>query len=398
MIHFFNPGHETAVCNASPYYMAPGNVTALQHELAYLPAWYAGENDLVLVSGSCDKDYYGFLARYFPALPRAITEEELPDFHSHEVCPWGISPQVIHYFKTLNKKYNINLLLPQWHSDYTYLNSRQSARDCLSAVQKQMPEVEHSLIPEFCQSLDEIEQMIKEPTNRFLAKAPYSSSGRGLLWLPSGLLPQSERQILRGILKKQGKVSIEKALDKQVDFAMEFMCDGLGGIVFEGYSLFSTNDKGAYKGNDLRGQPSIEKILASKIGLPVLEKLKGCLKSELSLRYARHYKGCLGVDMMIYNENGKYKLHPCVEINMRYNMGYLSLNFIQNFLAERSVGYYRTDYAATSKTQYDLHCQMAEKYPPHFKNGKIVSGYLPLCRITENNRYRAYVLIGEQRE
>lgn len=398
MIHFFNPGHETAVQNASPYYMAPTNVATLQHELAFLPAWYANKNDAVLIYSRYDKDFFYYLSDFFPSLPNAIMEDELPDFDLSDVCLWGISPQAIHFFGTLNKKYGLNLRLPEWQDDYTYLNSRQAAKDCLAELQRLLPEIDDTIIPRFCNDLDEIENLLAVSPYRLLAKAPYSSSGRGLLWLPADILPRSERQILHGILKRQGAVSIERVLNKQLDFAMEFMCDGKGGIAFEGYSLFSTNEKGAYKGNFLSSQQTIEGILTSKIDLSVLESVKDCLLKILSTRYACNYKGCIGVDMMIYEDNDKYCIHPCLEINMRYNMGYLSLCFAKRFMNEGSSGYYQTDFSPTDGMAYSIHRQMLEKHPARFRDGKIVSGYLPLCPVTENSHYRAYVLIDEGSE
>lgn len=74
----------------------------------------------------------------------------------------------------------------------------------------------------------------------------YSSSGRGLLWLPERKLTTKDRTWIEGALNKQGCVSIECALDKYQDFAMEFYSDGNGNIRYEGLSVFGAEKKGAY--------------------------------------------------------------------------------------------------------------------------------------------------------
>ncbi len=393
MIHYFNPGHETAVHNASPYYMAPANVTAMQTELAYLPAWYARRDDMILVNNEKDRDYNSFLSVYFGTLPTAITKEDLTKGNSDEVRLWGISPQAIHYFHELNEKYDCNLQLPRWFEELFFLNSRQSARNSLSKLIDSIPDISSSLLPQVCVSLEEIEQAVDSSSVQLLAKAPYSSSGRGLLWLPTDGLTRTERQILHGILKKQKVVLLEQVVDKQVDFAMEFMCDGQGAVVFEGYSLFKTNNKGAYQGNYLGQQEDISNQLVANINCDLLEEVKMRLADILSSTYASYYSGCVGVDMMLYRENNEIRIHPCVEINMRYNMGYLAVCFSRNYLHKDSSGQYNLDFSAGEGEIYKSHQSLSEKYPLVVEDGRIKSGYLSLCPVYPTSHYRAYVLI-----
>lgn len=394
MIHYFDPGHETAVLNASPYYMAPANVAAMQNELSCLPVWYARCNDFVLVADEESKAYACALSEYLAGLPEAILETDLSRIGDTNVTLWGISPQAIRLFDEIAARYDLDLCLPLWDDKLIYLNSRQCARDCLKKLTEGIPQISKCLVPQVCTSLDEVEDLLNKSDVRLLAKAPYSSSGRGLLWLPVDGLTRTERQILHGVLKKQGSVLIERVVDKRVDFAMEFISDRHGSVSFEGYSLFRTNEKGAYMGNYLGSQADIEKQLTGKIGLSLLEEAKSQLSTILSSAYAPYYEGCIGVDMMLYEEGGDIKIHPCVEINMRYNMGYLSLNFSRNYMHGSSTGYYNLDFNAKAGETYRLHREMTEKHPLQFEDAKIRSGYLSLCPVREDTHYRAYVLIG----
>lgn len=391
-IHYFNPGHETAVNNASPYYTPPANIAAMQEELSFLPAWYADQEEKVLVNHK-DEVYYSYLTEKFSTLAQPVSQNELKLYRDANVSLWGVSPQAIRYFEELNKELEINLDIPEWSEEYKYLNSRLAARDCLSELINSIPLLSQAVIPQFYTNLDNINRAVNASAYQLLAKAPYSSSGRGLLWLPATGLTRTENQILHGILKKQGSVSIERVLDKQMDFAMEFMADGKGNIAFAGYSLFYTNAKGGYEANYIGSQESIIEQLSEKISLDLLDSVKGKLINILSKKLTTLYNGCIGVDMLIYLEDNEYKLHPCVEINMRYNMGFLTCRLYENYIVTQSCGKFYIDFNPKAEEMYNNHLLMEEKHPIRIENGKITSGYLSLCPINRSNRYRAYVLV-----
>ena len=392
-IHYFNPGHETAVLNASPYYMAPANVVSMQQELAFLPAWYGNTDDVVLVDNVEDKDYYSHLSKHFPQLPKAISVAEPGKYTDGEIVLWGISPQAIHFLEERKAQYDTNIHIPSWEDEYTYLNSRMAARDCLEIIINRIPDISEALLPRFFSNLDNIENIVNISEVQLLAKAPYSSSGRGLLWLPKEGLTRTERQILHGILKKQEYVSVEQVLNKETDFAMEFMSDGRGNIRFIGYSLFYTNKKGGYEANYIGSQEYIEKQLAGKISLDLLKEVAKEFTVVLGEKYAHAYKGCIGVDMLIYKDNNEYKLHPCLEVNMRYNMGYLAYKLYENYIHPDAEGRFHLDFSAKGGCIYNRHLQMQEQFPASFKGNRLVKGYFPLCPVKENSKYWAYVLI-----
>lgn len=390
-LFYFNPGHETAVVNASPYYMPPANVLQMQRDLSFLPAWYGEAHDYVFVPAGVDKDYSDFLRKYFKRLPQAISLAEIASIPNEELAFWGISPQAVYFFAEVNREYNLHLNIPAWKAEYTYLNSREAAKDCLVEIITKLPEISENLIPRFCKNIEEIEHTINATNRGLIAKAPYSSSGRGLLWL-SGL-SDKEKEFLHGILKKQACVSLEMALDKDTDFSMQFMCDGKGNVRFEGYSLFETNQRGAYQGTFLYNQELISALLTEKIPVALLEAAKNTLLAVLKEKYASLYKACIGVDMMIYKENGTYKLHPCVEINMRYNMGYLSMKLQQNYLAQASKGKFQIEYHSKEGAALERHTELQQHFPLKIDAGKIKNGYLALCPVTEQSRYVAYALV-----
>ena len=99
--------------------------------------------------------------------------------------------------------------------------------------------------------------------------------------------------------------------------------------------------------------------------------------------------------MMIYRENEEYKLHPCVEINVRDNMGLLALRISENYLEMDTEGTFFIDFCSVEGEQKNKHIEMKKKYPVLFSNGRIKSGYLSLCPVNKKTKYRAYILVNQ---
>ena len=73
------------------------------------------------------------------------------------------------------------------------------------------------------------------------------------------------------------------------------------------------------------------------------------------------YQGPLGVDMMVVEENGCRKAHPCVEVNVRRTMGWVALA-----IAQRTRGRYDTMRVEYQDGQY--HLCLENKKDKHTKN------------------------------
>lgn len=393
-IYYFNPGHENAILNGSPYYTAPANIVKMQQDLQYLPAWYADHDDLVFVEKKLPEDFTAYLRQNIVSIPEAVTVEQIPKNAS--VHLWGVSPQAIHHFKEISEANDLNLGIPLWNDEIKYLSSREESRDCLLELTKNIPEISDSIIPKFFSDLNSIDEFVSNSPCQLLAKAPFSSSGRGLLWLPKEGLTRTEKQILHGILKKQGVVSIEKALDKVIDFAMEFHLSNTGVASFLGYSLFSTSPKGSYIGNYMNKNSDILSSISHYTNIKLLVDIQENIQKHLENYYSCYYSGCVGIDMMIYKHNDSYSTHPCLEINLRDNMGLVALNISERYLAEDSEGMFYIDFSPQENEILNRHIDMAKKNPAYFVSGKIKSGYLSLCPITTTTKYRAYILVQQQ--
>ncbi len=176
---------------------------------------------------------------------------------------------------------------------------------------------------------------------------------------------------------------------------MEFYSDGKGRIIFAGYSLFRTNAGGAYEGNRLLPDAEIERRLSAYVSVAALHRLREELQRRLSVSLETEYAGYLGVDMMIcrFALLPEFRIHPCVEINLRMNMGLVSRMLYDRYVRPGAGGTFRISYHPSDGQALQEHDAMKVAHPLHTRNGRVVKGYLPLVPVRKSSRYRAYILV-----
>ncbi|MDH8700903.1 hypothetical protein M2138_000237 [Dysgonomonadaceae bacterium PH5-43] len=390
MIHYFNPGNETAILNQSKYYQPPSIQIKMQNDLEFLPAWYSNDDDFVFLRNNLPENFKDTLTLLNNSVKGITTEDLIANTKLSEqaICLWGLAPNNIHTFEKINKDYKLNLSIPKWQDEYKELSSRNTSHKVLAELIEMLPFIDKDIMPKCFSDINSIEEFLVKSETMQLLKSPFSSSGRGLLWLNPNTLPQSERQITHGILKSQKTVSLEKALNKVFDFSMHFNINN--GIEFLGYSVFETNKKGAYTHSKLASQNKLEEAILAYINKNIIEDVKIQLLNILHKTYSS-YSGNIGVDMLIYETEQGYKLHPCVEVNMRKSMGYLSLAFFNKYVNLSSNGSFHVEFNASPNAIYQQHLTNTREYPLVIENGKIKSGYLSLCPVNEDSKYIAFV-------
>ncbi len=397
-IHFFNPGHETAVLLGTENYTPPTNVRKMMHDLSFLPMWYADSNDYVYLQQPFAPHFASRLPNELKPLATPVSAKELKqlgdDTVALEAMPWGISPHSLSLFQKLKEKHGLNLDVPIWKDAYFQLTGRQMAARCLELVRQSLPDLPLPYPAKCCKRVSDVERYLVLQNAPFVIKAPYSSSGRGLLWLSERKLLAKDRNWVEGAISKQGYVTIERQLDKVQDLAMEFYSDGNGTVTYEGLSVFGTAERGAYSGNLLGSQAHLSEPIARMVGEETLQQIQQAVTTALSQLYGAIYKGYLGVDMIVYRtKEGNCALHPCIEINMRYTMGLVALRLSQKFLAPGTKGDFHVTYEKKAGEAYEQHRFMKKAYPLILENGKIREGYLSLSPVTPETNYRAYIVV-----
>ncbi|MDR0795123.1 MAG: hypothetical protein LBE79_03600 [Tannerella sp.] len=412
-IHWFNPGHEDAIRVGTPHYTPPASVCRLMSELAFLPAWYANENDYIIINEAIHTP------RFLLSLPETIRPPVIPiacncppspmedenkiltilrsynlTVFSLEAAPWGLSPHSIRFFETLRSS-NENIIIPPWKETYKTLTGRQTALECLSKIRSFLPGYFEALaLPHFCTTEDEIRQFTSEYSPPYILKTPFSCSGRGLYRLPSRHLDLPATSWIKGSIRKQGCISIEPALEKVCDFAMEFESDGKGHIHYKGSAVFNTLSNGSYTGNMLGSSRSIEKYLSAFIPVTHLREIRKTVASILTDLLSFEYRGYLGIDMLIYRKENTFAIHPFIEINLRYTMGLVALQISKRLIHPSSTGQFMIAFNKKKYSTFNTHLQMQEKYPLRLCDSKIQSGYLALCPVLPESQYHAYILVS----
>jgi hypothetical protein len=106
------------------------------------------------------------------------------------------------------------------------------------------------------------------------------------------------------------------------------------------------------------------------------------------------YTGYLGVDMMIYRDaDGGLRLNPCMEINLRMNMGVVSRIVYDRYVAPDRRGRFFVTYYKKTGDAFNEHVINKGMHPLKVDNGRVVSGYLNLAPVTRESKYSAYILV-----
>lgn len=389
-LYIFNPDNDLALANGEANYMPPASAQQMASDLALLPAWYAAPGSAVLAPSAYNLVFLREMQRLLPIPVDLMTAPELASDGQFTPVPWGWNP-------SLRKKLLLAGVeeegLPSLEhiAELRRLSHRMQVVELLPRLQLNeyfCGESHYLTRPEEWQSF-------VEEHKSSLLKAPLSGSGKGLNWC-KGMFTSSISGWCKRIAALQGGIMAEPVYDKVIDFAMEFCSDGLGKVRFVGYSVFATNRSGAYEGNVLQSDEQTRRELSAYVPGESTLRLQSVLEEELSLRFGRHYAGYLGVDMMLCRFPGsapEFRIHPCVEINLRMNMGVVAHMLYDRYVAPSSCGRFSITYHPAPHEALKDHERMRSEYPLEIENDKIVSGYLPLVPVHRWTSYGALVKI-----
>lgn len=328
-LHIFNPEHDLALASNLRQFTAPHAGRQLRSDLAFIPALWAEEGDLVLVDdidNAYDKvRHLGFkLADKVEFITKIQLQHLLDTQFLDSVHPWGWDFSLKGELERLGVA---EIMLP---TDGILNKMRE-----LSSREWTAKHLQRGV--EYVTELAHVKDLIRS-WGKVIIKAPWSSSGRGVKYVSAedfrtgGGYPTFERW-MGNIIFRQGGVTVEPYYNKVKDFGMEFeMRDGK--MVYRGLSLFDTI-KNAYSGNVLASEEDKIEMLASFIDRLQLENIRQRIIDVLEPVLKDIYSGPLGVDMMICSrdENSQfseatkmgYGVVDCIELNLRRTMGHVAL-------------------------------------------------------------------------
>ncbi|MDD4778133.1 MAG: hypothetical protein PHV53_07575 [Fermentimonas sp.] len=384
-MYIFNPEHDLALANFRPYYTPPTSAIRLATDLAVLPVWYSGEVT-VIADGEVNRKFLEAVKSKLQLSAGLIPYADIAQ-RPNKIIPWGWNPALC---KRLMSHGVPESQLPtiedlQLLRDYS---NRKNAVQLLKELK-----LENS---DFCgdshyfQEISELLSYLQSTPGNKVLKMPVSGSGKGLIWI-LGEITDKQTDWCRRVIKTQGGVVAEPVLNKVVDFAMEFYLEK-GFTEFRGYSLFHSASSGAYLGNELISDEKAERKLAEYVSKELLQQLKKLLKIKLTEMFPA-YNGYAGVDMMISSTDEVFRIQPCVEVNMRMNMGVVSRLFHNQYMYPECEGRFVVDFFKKPGYALKFHEKMQQESPLKVNNGKIVSGYLSLTPVTSDTHYVVHVTV-----
>lgn len=335
-IHLFNPETDYALATDSENYTPPMSILNMKRSLALLPSLYCASRDLILIP----ENMHELLSRNIPfqeLMAAKILQPVDPTYFAQLINdfprtmsfrPWGWNKTLRKWCLSLGIKEErlpseseINIIRTLSHRSQTvsFLNNMKDVRNSEIRTPVEFTDTSSAL------------QFWKDEGEVFF-KAPWSSSGRGLLFTRD-LQYRHIEPWLRGIIHSQGSVMGEPAYPKKIDFASEWECVG-GKALFLGVSTFYTSPRGKYQANIVRAQEEIVEFLLSNTNVHLkgnnLAVIIERQRMLLELYMAPYYSGPVGIDMML---TASGNIHPCVEINVRNTMGRAAIDMYNRLIS-----------------------------------------------------------------
>lgn len=383
-IYLFNPEHDLALANGDRHFIAPANIRAMAHDLALLIQEVHGPDD----------------GRPFPWGWDSTVVERLKKMG----VPTALLPSstAVGALRQRSERGTAHLLLgafKQDHTDDIYIGESRMMR-----------------------SVEDI-AFYAEQYGHVLLKAPLSGSGKGLRHVnltadDSEDSPQTSslkkvESWANALIHRHGYLTAEPYYTKVQDFAMEFMVDAVG-CHFIGYSLFVTDHHGRYTGSRLMSDEKIEDILAGYVSRQTLHEVRDWLTAHhaniVPDEWDRNrFPLYFGVDMMIVDvrqqlteeerimpeeDKAAFALHPCIEVNLRMNMGIIAHEIYCHRLAPEAEGMYSIARFADNAALRTFHDEQLVKYPPRYCNGRLAGGYAAITPIADDTLHIAYIIVG----
>ena len=367
----FNPEHDYALADNQPQFVALRSAAQFAYDCAPFMRYLTEDEAVVL-------DAYRPFGKEFQKNFAPLEGAE----RITKVTPWGWDAAAVYQLRRIGIP---DTLLPTdvQLSELRELAHRRTAIAAMEFLHDKHPHPEGLPMPPlFLTELQQVEDFVKR-TPDVIFKSPYSGNGRGHLYAHGTTNPTLLRQC-GGVLKRQGGLIAERMYTVVQDFAMEFECRN-GEVIFRGYSLFKTEHYG-YGGNLLMPDSAILQALSLYVNIEELAVVQSLVSDFLRQEVAPHYKGDAGVDMFVYQEDGVYKLHPFVEVNLRKTMGLAAHDIYARYCHPEARGTFRIVRGSVEPFQ-----ETSLQSGMHLPDGLWWRGTMALNPVTEGTQYAVVV-------
>lgn len=386
-LFFFNPTCDIAVGSNGICYTPPKGLQQFEFDMAAIPLWLADETDWVLVQTDLDNDFLTLLRHCTIPIPQFIRLDVLlrqrPSLH--RFLPWGWSLATHQYFKQVKALCDTqfqSLPVASWKSDHKQLFGRMTAlrlSETLAILVESHPLIRLPKSTLVIYNRRQAEDAIANLGGQLVFKAPWSSSGRGLMMVNVDEQRRPDFRWIEATIRQQGYVMAEPFLKRIHDLSFHFFIHEDGEIEYLGHNFFLTNDKGKFNGCVLEPMPSnafdspdFDRLMQA---IAVAPELIGHALRQLNIH--PHYSGPIGVDAMWYlHADGNCYLQPVIETNVRYTMGLLNI-YLRRKLHPQACGHWYINQFVPNEFERFCSDQM-KQFPLQLEIGKLKRGFLPM--------------------
>ncbi|MGN0231020.1 MAG: hypothetical protein ACI4A8_02280 [Muribaculaceae bacterium] len=387
-IFIFNPENDMALAFGGDFYTPPPLPAMLRHDLRLLPIWMADTDDAVMANSVPVEWIRRTTLQINGVCTNIATRQDLSNA-DHSFSPWGWSTSLRRELVAAGAN-DSSLPSRDRIEQIRELSHRRSSIIIHNAVNQAIG-YQLAPTPVELHSFETVRQFAAANPGCFL-KAPWSSSGKGIFRVVDADALALERWC-SGVLRRQGSILAEKPLDSLLDFAMEFKIDN-GKASFIGYSVFANNSQSSFSSCIIGSESHLESLIVDVLGdATLLGDVRDALCPILEKLIGTDYSGFLGIDMMVYSQNGTPQLCPCIELNLRCTMGVVAAIISGRFVAPGTTGSFHVDFFK-DPDELKANCQaLKAQNPARIEHGRMVSGFFELTPIESTSQYIAYLIL-----
>ncbi len=373
-----NLDHDLALRNGTVNYIPSKHIVRMMEDLSLLPYWFS--DNCTIISPRQLPPWMVEVAASLGIENDVSSLDGLPRAgRSLPVMPWGWNPTLARRLSDLGL------------TSIPSSEALQSIRR-LSSRQASIPLLEQLRVIGGTVGLRTFVTSAESTTHLtgFVAKPLWSSSGKGLVWCDDAPTASDTAQIAAETKRCGGVVIEPLCRGKIIDFAMEFEIGADGRCRFTGYSIFETDSRGRYERNLLGA--ATEARINTLLPTSITDEVKITIMRYAEEHFSPCYKGTFGIDMMVCDGGDGAKLHPCVEVNLRMNMGIVALR-LSRLVGDGCNGYFSIKHCNDPDSLRQFHQRMMQENPLTIIDKKIAKGFMPLTPVCDGTQHLAYMAV-----
>lgn len=387
-LYLYNPTCDMAIENGTRSYMPPTALRCFEKDIAPILFLLANPEDYVIGENSEMNTFLSFWGNLGFKSPRFISKEMAIKMNKTvSLKPWGWSQVVSHQFK--------NLACMDFEDPHSRrLLSRISSVDIVSKLNSYTKATDPFLhlppCPDLAKNFQTIEQLYRKAPNGLVLKTNYSSSGRGLAFIKSKRELQNIKSWALSKIKQHGCIISEPLLNKVQDASLQFNVYK-NSIDFLGLNYFDADDQGRFSKEYLNPKlPFMNQLPSTDNWLKEAVNLLRDAMTELEIN--KKYQGPIGVDALFFKDkNDTLQFHPCIEANIRCNMGLLNLHLNKRIHPDSSGTWQIQSFKkGTIKAFFNT---LIKTKPVIMEEGLIKQGFIPLTPYSDKQQFAAWGII-----